>query len=202
MARRCERCTWIARPLGWACVVCKSLSRQPAHLKRGTSMIRWSHSQWGTHKCAQLAVAAPVFLALTAATPILKGMLVDSDVRWNVISGYDFVLSFVSNELTCRSVDCRTPAELSEPDARCNPNIQPDLAGPPLPPDPLPLCMLTPCPSACSLPPCMLTVLAGDGVKPLPKSRYSSISTYLCNCKSGDRIRNDDQNNHTVLLWG
>ena len=35
----------------------------------------------------QLAVLAPILLALGAACPILKGRLVDTDVRWNVISG-------------------------------------------------------------------------------------------------------------------
>jgi glutamate--cysteine ligase catalytic subunit len=38
-------------------------------------------------------------LALTAATPIYKGFLADTDVRWNQIS---------------RAVDCRTPEELGE----------------------------------------------------------------------------------------
>jgi glutamate--cysteine ligase catalytic subunit len=31
-------------------------------------------------------VLSPLFLALTAATPILKGKLSDWDVRWNIIS--------------------------------------------------------------------------------------------------------------------
>lgn len=44
----------------------------------------------------QLAVLSPVMLALTAATPVLKGRLVDTDVRWNTIA---------------LSVDDRTPAE-------------------------------------------------------------------------------------------
>lgn len=44
----------------------------------------------------QLAVLSPVMLALTAATPIFKGRLVDTDVRWNTIA---------------TSVDDRTPAE-------------------------------------------------------------------------------------------
>eukprot|EP00903_Cladosiphon_okamuranus_P014848 g13749.t1 len=44
----------------------------------------------------QLAVLSPVMLALTAATPILKGRLVNTDVRWNTIA---------------TSVDDRTPAE-------------------------------------------------------------------------------------------
>mmetsp|Transcript_34783 Transcript_34783/g.68217 ORF Transcript_34783/g.68217 Transcript_34783/m.68217 type:complete len:664 (+) Transcript_34783:60-2051(+) len=35
----------------------------------------------------QLAILAPLFLALTAASPVWKGMLADVDVRWDVISG-------------------------------------------------------------------------------------------------------------------
>ena len=35
-------------------------------------------------------------MALTAASPVFKGRLVDTDTRWDVIAG---------------SVDCRTPAE-------------------------------------------------------------------------------------------
>lgn len=34
----------------------------------------------------QLAVMAPLMLALTAATPALRGLLADTDVRWDVIS--------------------------------------------------------------------------------------------------------------------
>lgn len=48
------------------------------------------------HLYDQLGVLAPVMLALSAATPILRGFLVDTDVRWDVISA---------------SVDDRTPAE-------------------------------------------------------------------------------------------
>jgi glutamate--cysteine ligase catalytic subunit len=44
----------------------------------------------------QLAVMAPIMLALTAATPIFKGRLADVDARWDVIA---------------QSVDDRTPAE-------------------------------------------------------------------------------------------
>ena len=32
-----------------------------------------------------LHVLSPLFLALTAATPIVKGKLMDWDVRWNII---------------------------------------------------------------------------------------------------------------------
>lgn len=46
-----------------------------------------------------LSPLGPILLALTAATPIYKGFLVDTDVRWNQIS---------------RAVDCRTPEELGE----------------------------------------------------------------------------------------
>ena len=44
----------------------------------------------------QLAVLTPIMLALSAATPILKGNLSDYDVRWTVIS---------------QAVDDRTPGE-------------------------------------------------------------------------------------------
>lgn len=47
----------------------------------------------------QLSPIGPILLALTAATPIYKGFLVDTDVRWNQVS---------------RAVDCRTPEELGE----------------------------------------------------------------------------------------
>lgn len=56
----------------------------------------------------QLAVLSPVMLALTAATPILKGRLVDTDVRWDTIAG---------------AVDDRRPAERgwldNDPVRRC-----------------------------------------------------------------------------------
>ena len=47
----------------------------------------------------QLAVLAPIMLAMTAATPIFKGRLADVDARWDVIA---------------QSVDDRTPAERGE----------------------------------------------------------------------------------------
>lgn len=47
----------------------------------------------------QLGPLGPILLALTAATPIYKGFLADTDVRWNQISA---------------SVDDRTPEELGE----------------------------------------------------------------------------------------
>lgn len=43
-----------------------------------------------------LAVLCPIFLALSAATPIVRGLLAETDVRWNIISA---------------SVDDRTPKE-------------------------------------------------------------------------------------------
>ena len=47
----------------------------------------------------QLSPIGPIMLALTAATPVYKGFLANTDVRWNQIS---------------RAVDCRTPEELGE----------------------------------------------------------------------------------------
>lgn len=44
----------------------------------------------------QLSVLCPIFLSLSAGSPIFKGFLANTDVRWNVIS---------------QSVDCRTPKE-------------------------------------------------------------------------------------------
>ncbi len=44
----------------------------------------------------QLAVVSPLFMAISAATPMVKGWLLDTDTRWDTISG---------------SVDCRTPFE-------------------------------------------------------------------------------------------
>jgi len=48
------------------------------------------------HLYDQMAVIAPIMMALTAATPIFAGRLVATDARWNIISA---------------SVDDRTPAE-------------------------------------------------------------------------------------------
>jgi len=47
----------------------------------------------------QLSPLGPIMLALTAATPVYKGFLADTDVRWNQIS---------------KAVDDRTPGELGE----------------------------------------------------------------------------------------
>jgi glutamate--cysteine ligase catalytic subunit len=59
----------------------------------------------------QLAVVAPIMMALTASTPILKGRIADTDCRWGVIS---------------ESVDDRTLAERG----RCSENNeQEQLAG-------------------------------------------------------------------------
>ena len=52
----------------------------------------------------QLSPLGPIMLALTAATPIYKGFLADTDVRWNQIS---------------RAVDDRTPEELGETVSSC-----------------------------------------------------------------------------------
>ncbi|CEJ93038.1 Putative Glutamate-cysteine ligase [[Torrubiella] hemipterigena] len=51
----------------------------------------------------QLSPLGPIMLALTAATPVYKGFLAGTDVRWNQIS---------------RAVDCRTREELGEENNR------------------------------------------------------------------------------------
>lgn len=48
------------------------------------------------HLYDQLAVLCPIFLALTAGSPVFKGLIADTDVRWSTIA---------------QSVDCRTPTE-------------------------------------------------------------------------------------------
>merc|ERR1712232_1159580 len=55
----------------------------------------------------QMASVAPVLLMLTAATPVLKGMLVDTDARWDYIA---------------QSVDDRTAAERGGIDVPVEPN--------------------------------------------------------------------------------
>lgn len=85
----------------------------------------------------QLAVLAPIMLAMTAGTPIFKGRLADIDVRWSTIA---------------QSVDDRTPAERG---------------------------LLTPEQVKEAADPRM----AGQGITPIPKSRYESISTYIYHCK-------------------
>ena len=63
----------------------------------------------------QLAVLAPIMLAMTASSPIFKGRLADIDARWTVIS---------------QSVDDRTPAERGEiPEADLDRARQPGLVG-------------------------------------------------------------------------
>ena len=54
------------------------------------------HVQEAVRLYDQLATLCPIMLALTAANPILRGYLADTDCRWNIISG---------------SVDCRTRQE-------------------------------------------------------------------------------------------
>eukprot|EP00536_Pseudo-nitzschia_multiseries_P008446 jgi/Psemu1/319394/estExt_fgenesh1_pm.C_2140008 len=49
----------------------------------------------------QLAVMAPIMMALTASTPLMKGRLLDTDTRWGIIS---------------ESTDCRTLSERGRTD--------------------------------------------------------------------------------------
>lgn len=64
------------------------------------------------HLYDQLAVVAPLMLALTAATPAVRGMLVDTDVRWDIISAAmdDRTLDEISTKTVPKSryssIDC------------------------------------------------------------------------------------------------
>jgi glutamate--cysteine ligase catalytic subunit len=91
------------------------------------------------HLYDQLAVLTPIMLALSAATPVLKGRLADTDVRWATIAA---------------SVDDRTPQE------RGLDVCEPTHKG-------------------------QTPWMAGGGKRRLAKSRYESISSYICNCKDG-----------------
>ena len=105
------------------------------------------------HLYDHLAVLSPIMLALTAATPVLRGLLADTDVRWSTVAG---------------AVDDRTPMERGE--------------------------VLGSAGAAEGMPTAeALKHYAGCGVKPLPKSRYESISHYLANC-SGCQDRFNDLN--------
>jgi len=95
--------------------------------------------QESRHLYDQLAVLTPIMLALSAATPILKGRLADTDVRWATIAA---------------SVDDRTPQE------RGLDICEPTHKG-------------------------QTSWMAGGGKRKLEKSRYESISSYICNCKAG-----------------
>lgn len=88
----------------------------------------------------QLAILSPFFLALSAATPILKGQLAATDTRWDTIS---------------QAVDDRTAAESGEVDITSGVAL----------PDP---------------------ELAGNGVKRLSKSRYSSVSRFIGRASSSE----------------
>lgn len=85
----------------------------------------------------QMAVLAPILMAMTAASPFFRGRLADIDARWTVIA---------------QSVDDRTDAEQGL--------ISPDEAAAIA--DPL---------------------MAGQGIRRIPKSRYDSISTFIYHCK-------------------
>jgi glutamate--cysteine ligase catalytic subunit len=114
----------------------------------------------------QLAVLAPIMLAMTAASPIFKGLLADIDARWSVIA---------------QSVDDRTPAErgLVAPEVTtCHwSNVISDY-----------VLLLSPLTHLLiqynkqDLESAVRPELAGGGVRPIPKSRYDSISTYIYHC--------------------
>mmetsp|Transcript_9798 Transcript_9798/g.31530 ORF Transcript_9798/g.31530 Transcript_9798/m.31530 type:complete len:640 (+) Transcript_9798:504-2423(+) len=92
------------------------------------------------HLYDHLAVLGPMMLALTAATPIARGQLLDTDVRWDIIA---------------QSVDDRTLAERGA--VQDGPSVHDQMAG--------------------------------HGVRRLGKSRYDSISSFICNHLAG---KNDD----------
>eukprot|EP00501_MAST-03F_sp_TOSAG23-6_P000335 GSMAST32.ASY1.ANO1.342.1 assembled CDS len=98
--------------------------------------------QESRHLYDALAVFAPVMLALTAACPIMRGKLLNTDARWRYIAA---------------SVDDRTPEESGIYAVQLNGTKS-------------------------------KKEMAGFGEKRLYKSRYDSISHFICNHKAGKDI--------------
>lgn len=107
------------------------------------------------HLYDHLAVLAPIMLALSAATPILRGHLVDVDVRWSTIAA---------------SVDDRTPAERGG-----------EGSGEEDVPDPDPS-------------------MVSGGMRQITKSRYDSISSYICNHHGGEDPHTNTQQYNDLTL--
>jgi len=107
------------------------------------------------HLYDQLAVLAPIFLALTAATPYARGRLLDTDSRWGIIS---------------QSVDDRTPAEHQAPPSSAKTKTKS-----PVPASGSKASFMQPDPAGLYHP-----AMAAGGRSSQIKSRYDSISLYIC----------------------
>jgi glutamate--cysteine ligase catalytic subunit len=116
------------------------------------------------HLYDALAVLAPIFLPLTAATPILKGKLSDWDARWNIIRD---------------SVDCRTAQEDGSASVGAGVGEGGGAAG---------AAVVDTNPSTRDFTPTAeeLAMYAGAGITPLSKSRYETIDAYICNHLNGE----------------
>jgi len=138
------------------------------------------------HLYDQLAVLTPMLLALTAATPYARGWLLDTDSRWDIIS---------------QSVDDRTPAErrpvVSQPAAAAPPpkaaaaamkatrssdGRPTDVADSPLAEGkagnrPFPTAASSDADDGSGM---YHSAMAGGGTSAQHKSRYASISLYIC----------------------
>lgn len=126
----------------------------------------------------QLSILAPLLHALSAATPIIKGRLLATDTRWDIIS---------------QSVDDRTPAELDPPSGggavavSATTTAAADDTPPPLP---------SPVPPLYGDP-----MMAGNGSRLQTQSRYSQIPLYIARASSaGDVDRLDQLNDLRVSV--
>ena len=145
------------------------------------------------HLYDQLAVLTPMLLALTAATPYARGQLLDTDSRWDIIS---------------QSVDDRTPAErrptsknavstpsrasgsapllaaalASSPTGTTTYNDSPAAARLPgvAAPRPFPMAPASDEPEDASEKGLYHDAMAAGGSGAQHKSRYASISLYIC----------------------
>lgn len=118
------------------------------------------------HLYDHLAVLSPILLALTAATPVARGALVDTDARWDIISA---------------SVDDRTPAERVGSCVPCDESKE-GRAGKEGKERSLRAS------GAGGGDELYSAAMAGGGMRLLRKSRYDSISSYICPNTSSEEV--------------
>eukprot|EP00605_Chrysophyceae_sp_TOSAG23-4_P002984 GSChrysophyteH1.ASY1.ANO1.3287.1 assembled CDS len=111
----------------------------------------------------QLTPLAPFFLAISAATPLFRGTLMDTDTRWEFIG---------------RSVDCRNDVERGVSGASrrsigarsvdCRNDVERGVSGASSEPDP---------------------EIALQGTERIPNSRYSGVSAYIAKPRNDSELK-------------
>eukprot|EP00750_Incisomonas_marina_P016611 INCI19219.2.p1 GENE.INCI19219.2~~INCI19219.2.p1 ORF type:complete len:693 (+),score=109.86 INCI19219.2:212-2290(+) len=122
------------------------------------------------HLYDQLAVLGPVMMALTAGTPILHGHLVHTDCRWKYIAA---------------SVDDRTPEERGQKPSAPSAGASATATSPSSAGQGGGGAAKADAAAPASSREDEYKHMVGGGVKRLSKSRYATISAYICNHKGG-----------------